>query len=472
MKKTFKIIAFTVFVVFIISSCKKDDPRQEELDRVSMLNHWIWDAMNDIYLWADEIPPSLYPDNEPDPEAFFYKLLNEKDRFSWIVDDVDALRASFAGKELHNGISPGWLRLPGTDRIIVAIEYVYEGSPAADSGFKRGDIIMEVNGEEMSIYNYASKFYQQSASYGFGKLDTSGLVLTGESKSLNAIDLDQNPVQHHEIIEFQATKIGYLVYTHFTGGSENNNYLWMQKLNEALENFKGENVDDIIVDLRYNPGGSNYVAEHIAAALAPKTVVDEHEVFTRHIWNEGYNKFFREADYNEDGKPDGEDWLVQRFQPNDYNLGLMDVYFLTSFRSASACELVITGLEPYTNVVHVGDTTRGKYLGSYTIDDTEDPPRHKWAMQPIVFKYANASGFTNFDDGLIPDFPIRDNLLYAVPFGDVRDPMLAKALEEITGVSPVAKKSMLTYPPYVNMPDPRKELVSRALRMDKALPSK
>jgi hypothetical protein len=37
---------------------------------------------------------------------------------------------------------------------------------------------------------------------------------------------------------------------------------------------------------------------------------------------------------------------------------------------------------------------------------------------------------------------VPDNLLYAKPFGSLEDPLLAKALEEITGVSPLARKSV------------------------------
>jgi hypothetical protein len=63
-------------------------------------------------------------------------------------------------------------------------------------------------------------------------------------------------------------------------------------------------------------------------------------------------------------------------------------------------------------------------------------------MRPIVIKYSNADGFTDFVDGIEPDYIVQDNLLYAKPFGSLEDPLLAKALEEITGVSPLARKSV------------------------------
>ena len=134
--------------------------------------------------------------------------------------------------------------------------------------------------------------------------------------------------------------------------------------------------------------------------------------------------------------------LVIRLPQSDYNLNLSKVYFLTSRTTASASESLMVGLYPYTDVIQIGTTTYGKCYGSITIDDWEDPKRHNWAMQPLVLKYSNADGYTDFVNGILPDYVVADNLLYAEPFGSYRDPLLAKALEEITGVAPVTKKTV------------------------------
>jgi hypothetical protein len=60
-------------------------------------------------------------------------------------------------------------------------------------------------------------------------------------------------------------------------------------------------------------------------------------------------------------------------------------------------------------------------------------------MQPIVLKYANAEGYTDFVYGIPPDHLVYESLRYAEPFGSLNDPMLARALEDITGVSPAKK---------------------------------
>jgi C-terminal processing protease CtpA/Prc len=110
------------------------------------------------------------------------------------------------------------------------------------------------------------------------------------------------------------------------------------------------------------------------------------------------------------------------------------------------------------NVVQIGTTTYGKCYASITIDDWERPKRHNWAMQPIVIKYSNAEGFTDFSDGIEPDIQVEDNLLYAKPFGSLDDPLLARALEEITGVSPLVTKAVQRETHLTSIPVPRKPL--------------
>ena len=105
------------------------------------------------------------------------------------------------------------------------------------------------------------------------------------------------------------------------------------------------------------------------------------------------------------------------------------VYFLTTSGTASASELLISGLEPYMDVVQIGEWTYGKYTGAWVMPDDNE----EWAMVPIVLKYANINGYTEFKDGLEPDYEIEDDLLSAVPFGDTSDPMVAQAIELVTG---------------------------------------
>ena len=215
-----------------------------------------------------------------------------------------------------------------------------------------------------------------------------------------------------------------------------------------------------MADLRYNPGGSLDLSAYLASSLAPVGTMEDSAIFVDLVWNNLYNNYWAGTDLDRDGQADGieSSQLRIRMPKSDLNLNLSTVYFLTTGGTASASESLMSGLYPYMDVVQIGETSYGKCYASITVEDWEKPKRHNWAMQPLVIKYSNAEGFTDFVNGIVPDHQVNDNLLYAKPFGSLEDPLLAKALEGITGVSPLVKKSTGPESLFRSIPKPRKPL--------------
>lgn len=461
------LLIFILGFVLLLAGCEKDtdsdpDPDPGLPEEIRILNNWIWEGMNDLYLW-EEFLPNLNPDFEEDPEAFFYKLLYKDDRDSWITDDYEELLASFEGVELATGMSvSAWLY--GDQNIFFFVEYVNPDTPAADSGIVRGDIILSIDGKTLTTDNYIELYYRQSTlSLGLGSWNGGTFIPESGEISLTKVEINPNPFRHHEVIDYEGSKIGYFAYTGFVPGPNDE---WLDEINNVLSEFQTSGVTDVVVDLRYNRGGYGYVAEQLASVLAPASAVENHSIFSTQIWNEGYTRYWKESDQDNDGKPDGEEsWrLVSRFPDTDLNLNLSRIYFLTTRFTASASEMLMVGFYPYLDVVQIGTSTYGKCYGSVTVPDFNDPKRHNWAMQPLVMKYANADGFTDFVDGLIPDIEVEDPILDAVPFGSLEDPLLAKALEQITGVAPGVKKSVPLDLNFESKPLPRKQIPE--LKMD------
>ena len=148
-----------------------------------------------------------------------------------------------------------------------------------------------------------------------------------------------------------------------------------EALNNAFADFKAQGVTDLILDLRYNGGGSVNTATYLASMITGQFVG---QVFAVERWNS------KVQPYQGNSREYFTDNIVKDSRKIAINsLRMSKVYIITSENTASASELVINGLKPYIQVVQVGATTIGKNQGSVTIYDYIDAqgkvknPKHK-----------------------------------------------------------------------------------------------
>jgi carboxyl-terminal processing protease len=210
-----KIHLFFFLFLLLYNGCLfKEDPSPSGTDSGEVnINDWIWDEMNTYYFWKDFLVDTDRKD--PDHEAYFNSLLYEDDRFSWISDDAEALREELDGEILALGFSPAFGVFTNTDKVFMLVEFVYPGSGAEAAGLSRGDIILKVDGEELTEENYLDLYDKSSYAVTLGGYNGNGIYETDEELFISNNNIELNPIIYSEVKEIEGIKIGYLVYVDF-----------------------------------------------------------------------------------------------------------------------------------------------------------------------------------------------------------------------------------------------------------------
>lgn len=432
--------AIILVIAIFFGGCHKDNEiiPGNVPENIRSVNDFILENMDTYYLWRDFIPSNLNPNTEPDPNVFFDKFIYKvDDKWSFITDDYQSLINHFSGINYTFGHRFKLFHDGDSDRVFGIIEYVAKNSSADIAGLKRGVVFNRVDGVLLTTQNYLNLLFGKDAyKLGLAEIINDEVVSIEEEVELIASEIGENPIYLDTVYQYSGRKIGYFVYNQFISDFD-------QDLNELFADFKSQNVTDLIVDLRYNPGGAISTARLLGSLIAPADQVSNESVFSRYIWNDILEQYWMDEQGSESNN------LQIKFLPSSNNLNLRKVYFLVTKNSASASETLINGLMPYMDVVLIGETTSGKYTGSLTFHD--ENRSFNWAIQPIVLKTANADGNTEFKDGFAPDYLVKDD--YFSPLGSFEEDMLAEAIGLITGL-PTGQTARKGFPSILENAEP------------------
>jgi hypothetical protein len=489
MKKIKSLIPILMFISILFIGCnKKDDTPNSDptLDFSQVeIQDFIWQGLNTYYLWKANVPnlSDSTRNNEQNyfdllssysnPDDFFESLIYDRDNtdvYSWIVDDYVALENSFQGIIKSNGVKYRLSYETGSETNILGyVRYILPNSDASGKDVKRGYIFDAIDGVQLTTSNYQDLLAQDTYTMNFADLNGGNPISNGNSVELTQVEnFVENPVHIVKTLDIDGTKIGYILYNGFDAGFE-------AELMNAFSQIKADGATELVLDLRYNLGGYGYIASDIASLVTGQF---KGKVISKEKWNDDLQPWF------EENHPDWietyfDDKFTQTEDPIN-GLNLSKLYVITTGSSASASELLISGLDAYIDVATIGTTTAGKYTGSITIYDSDNfsksgdnlNPNHTWAMQPIVLQYTNNNGET-VQGGIEPTVNIIEKVSQFAELGTVEEPLLAEAIAYITGGSkPVLenKKNQIQLKEFENKLD--LNFKGNSVIFDKKIPSK
>jgi len=379
-----KIYLLLILSLILLGSCKKMDiPPEDTGVTPEQARDTLYYIMKAYYYWYD-LMPVVDRENYSNPydllEAMRYQ---ELDRFSQVMDYDDYMAQFNLGEFVGHGIRVG---LSEDNKARIA--QIYKNAPLYAEGVRRGWIIKRLNSYDLATILLNNDYEAYIAAFGpgtagitntfiFEKPDGSEVTIASTKASFSV-----NSVILYDTLHIGSKITGHLVFESFIAPSED-------ELQTAFAFFKANNIQDLILDLRYNGGGYTDIAQQLASYIGGNGLSGTpFAVLT-------YNQKWQSANF------------TYPFINSASSLSLSRMVVITTRMTASASEAVMNGLAPHMTVVSVGDTTDGKPVGMNGF-----PCGKKYLFWPITFKVANSEGEGEYFDGLFPNKIAPDDIAH------------------------------------------------------------
>ena len=357
---------------------------------------------NELYLWYREVP-----DNDPAQysTANYFNLLKtsattpsgrSKDRFHFTYSTAEWIALSQSGIEAGYGAS--WVLLASTPPRKVVVAYTDPGTPAAGVALARGAQVLTVDGVDLvnasdsaSVNTLNAGLFPSAAgaSHTFTVLDLG--ASSPRTITMVSANVTSTPVQNVGTIRSASGTVGYMLFNDHIATAE-------KLLVDAFTQLAAANVDDLVLDVRYNGGGYLDIASEVAYMIAGPAATTG-RTFEKTIFNDKYTT---------KNPVTGETLTPVPFHTKTLGfsgtqgqalptLNLSRVAVLTGSNTCSASESIVNSLRGVgVQVVVVGGTTCGKPFGFYPEDNCGT------TYFSIQFQGVNDQGFGDYPDGFSP----------------------------------------------------------------------
>ena len=373
---------------------------------------WLAGYMNDWYFWYRLSPrpdAAAYADVAGYFEALLYTGSDPNfpaDRWSGRESTASFTRFYADGENLGYGVSVAGLEVAGQAGQPLYVRGVDPGSPAAAAGLQRGDRVLSMNGRAAADIVGANDFSALTAA------DAGQVLNLRVERGLAMLDLRLvaavyaiTPVTGSRVFTSTAgRRVGYLAVKNMISQA-------LSPIDQAFATFKAQQVQDLVLDLRYNGGGLVSVGGNLASRVAGLAVGGN--TYATLLYND------RRGAANNQTFP---------FESPANSLALSRVFVLTGPRTCSASEQLINGLRGVgVQVLSVGDTTCGKPVGFLPAS------RCGQTYSVVNFESVNARNEGRYWDGFDATCQVPEN--FQVAQGAADDPLLAASARLADGGS-------------------------------------
>lgn len=405
----------------LISSCGED--RSGEYYALISTQTWMYEIMQQEYLYYQDIPDKNSLNFFKKPSEFLSSMVSSKDKKSGStfshIDSVFVTTRSTSTTPTFG--FEGTMVRAENGSYGIRVLYTQENSPAEEVGLKRGDLIIAANNKKI---NSSDLFYitspKEAYLFTMGKLNERGFDTLQTVQMPSPRIVENKNIYKSDIMEIGGKRVAYIMYNEFGNNDAEN-------LKLLFKDIAGQSVDDIILDLRYNPGGYVNIAQLVSTNLAPQEAMGS--VFLKMTHNDKINQTdilnFEQS-------------LLANGSPVNYK----NLYVITSSNTASASEIVINCLRPYMagRLIQVGTATFGKNVAQQLYTDEEKAPMLEFWMTNSLL--SNAEDFSDYyTNGLNPDYEIAENFNGELgELGTAQDSLMIPIIKHIeTGSFPTTE---------------------------------
>ena len=349
-----------------------------DMDQISAKMRYIQDIIDRYFLFEEDpeaVEDGIYTGlmyGLGDPYSVYYN----EENYASLLEDTSGEYCGI-GAMVQQDLTTG----------IMTVVKVFEGSPALEAGMLPGDVIYEVDGE--NVTGRELDLVVNENIRGEEGTQVTVTVLRGETAEEVELIMERRQVEVTTVeSQMLDEKTGYIYVMQFemvTGG----------QFKEAVDRLEDQGMEQLIVDLRGNPGGVLDAAVEMLAYILPEDRMDGMLIYTADKDGKGDRYFCR------DGKivmESDSGYVTAGYPMEDGHQLDLPLAVLVNGSSASAAEVFTGAVMDYDAGIVVGTQTFGKGIVQSLV-----PLGDGTAVKLTTAHYYTPSGFDLHGEGLTPD---------------------------------------------------------------------